>query len=378
MRAIVLVTPCIVRKRQGLLSKIARIHHTNEGGRSQGQIWVRANPSELMIELVNKGILKPVEDKPPLYQFLISIKCKKLAYPFAQKTLTMRHRFSLLALIPIALIGLPSCTAAPKTPEPLTQTSSTPQKTAIKIAGSSSAYPLLKTLSTQYEATTQTTKIEALEPGQSESVIAGVKQKIIDIGSISKTLKPEDNDGTLESREVAQDGLLVATNSSVTGITNLTTENLKAIYSGSVTNWKTLGGPDAEIVVLDRPEDESAKRLLRKHYLGAELPNSPSAIVLRKEGELIQAVQNTPHSIGAFSLAQAISQKLPVNRISLNGIEPTTETIKANQYPMLRSIVLIWHKNPSPATQAFMTHIFSASGREILAKSGFVVVSSPS
>jgi phosphate transport system substrate-binding protein len=179
----------------------------------------------------------------------------------------------------------------------------------------------------------------------------------------------------LESREVAHDGLVVATNTSVTGITNLTTENLKAIYSGSITNWKALGGPDAEIVVLDRPEDESAKRLLRKHYLGDELQNSPTAIVLRKEGELIQAVQTTPNSIGAFSLAHAISQKLPVNRMSLNGIEPTPETIKAKQYPMLRSIVLIWHKDPSPATQEFMKHIFSAPGREILDKSGFVAVS---
>jgi phosphate transport system substrate-binding protein len=294
----------------------------------------------------------------------------------------MKSPLSIALLVTIALIGLPSC-STPGSKNAISSAGSSTQIPAriIKTGGSSSAFNLLNNLSQQYAATGNSTgnstKIEPLEPGQSENVIAGVKQKIIDVGAITKALKPEENDGTITAQEIAHDGLVVATHASVTGINNLSTEDLKGIYSGTITNWKTLGGPDAAIVLLDRPEDESAKRLLREHYLGADLKNSPSTIVLRKEGELIQALQNTPHSIGAFSLAQAIGQKLPVNRLNLNNIEPTLASIKAGKYPMVRRIVLLWNKTATPATQDLIQFSFSPAGNTVLEQSGFVNVSTP-
>ena len=116
--------------------------------------------------------------------------------------------------------------------------------------------------------------------------------------------------------------------------------------------------------------------VLRKHYLGNDLKNGPTTIVLRREGELIQALQNTPNSIGVFSLAHAISHNLSVNRMSLNGVEPTAENIKAERYPMVRPIVLVWHKKPSATTQKFTDYIFSAPGNAVLEKSGFVTLRS--
>ena len=155
---------------------------------------------------------------------------------------------------------------------------------------------------------------------------------------------------------------------------NLTTEDIKGIYSGTITNWKQVGGNDAKIVLLDRPEDESAKRLLRKHYLGNDLKSSPEAVVLRKETELIQTIQSTPYSIGSFSLAHAISDKLPVNRLSLNGIEPTRENVEAGKYPMVRTISIVWHKNPTEATQSLIKYISSSPGINAMEQSGFISV----
>jgi phosphate transport system substrate-binding protein len=286
----------------------------------------------------------------------------------------MKCNLLILTLGTIALFGLPSCSTNASTPADTTvATAAAPTDTSVKIGGSSSAVALIKTLATNYESTSKNTKIIQLEPGQSENAIAGVKQQLIDIGVLSKTLKPEENDGTLEFRDIAQDALVVATHPSVTGVKNLTTKDLKAIYSGTLSNWKKLGGPDAKIVVLDRPEDESAKRLLRKHYLGADLKSSPEAVVFRKEGELIEAIQSTPYSIGAFSLAYAISHNLPVNRLGLNNVEPTPENVKAGKYQMVRQIEIIWHKNASESTQGLIKYIFSPSGTNALEKSGFVV-----
>jgi phosphate transport system substrate-binding protein len=227
-------------------------------------------------------------------------------------------------------------------------------------------------LSDRYHLKNPSTKLTLLEPGQSENAIAGVKQKILDIAAISKKLAPEENDGTLIFKEVAQDGLLVATHESVKGVTGLTTAQLQDIYSGKATNWKEFGGPDAPIVVLDRSEDESAKKLLRKHYLGKDLKNASTAIILRKEGELIQSLQSTPYSIGAFSLASAISQKLPVNRLSLDNVAPTVEAIKNGQYKMLRTIGIVSHNDATDATKSFIAYIDSPEGRQQMETVGYV------
>lgn len=270
----------------------------------------------------------------------------------------------------IAVLGLPSCTPTTGTTPTATQ-SATQEQLPLKLGSSSSTQFMLKSIATAYETKAQG-KTTLLEPGQSESIMAGVKQGIVDVGAVSKTFKPEDLGTTLKSRVLAKDALLVATHSSVTGVKNLTTDDLKGIYSGTITNWKDLGGPDAKIVVLDRPEDESAKKLLRKHYLGADLTNSPEAVIMRKEGELVAALQSTPYSIGAFSLATAIANKLPVNSLSLNAIEPTQANVQAGKYQMVREFSLLWKQNPTAATQKLIEFAFSPEGTQHLTQAGFV------
>jgi phosphate transport system substrate-binding protein len=274
----------------------------------------------------------------------------------------------------IALLGLPSCSTNPPTNSVTNITTpDSNSQTAIKAGGSSSTVDFLQTLKQAYESTNKNQQVTLLEPGQSENIIAGIKQGLVDVGAISKTLKPEEKDA-IEFSQVVKDALLVATHPSVTQVNNLTTQDLQGIYSGSITNWQQLGGPDASIVVLDRPEDESAKRLLRQHYLGKDLPNSPNAVVMRKEGELIQTLQSTPHSIGAFSLAYAVSHNLLVNRLSLNGIESTPENLKAGNYPMVRTIGIVWHQKPSEATKSFIDYILSQPASTVLEQAGFASV----
>ncbi|MEM7726228.1 MAG: substrate-binding domain-containing protein [Cyanobacteria bacterium P01_A01_bin.45] len=246
------------------------------------------------------------------------------------------------------------------------------QKQEIKVAGSSSTYSVAKILIDNYKEKNSTSKIKLLPPSQSEGAIASVKQKIVNVGFLSRKLKPSEDNDSIKSQALATDALIVATHPSVTGIKDLNTSQLKAIYSGKITNWKQLGGKDAKIVVLDRPEDESAKKLLRKYYLGKDLKNAPDTVILRKEPELINSVESVPHSIGAFSLGYAISSDSPVNRLSLNGIEPTAANIKAGKYQMVRQMGVVSGQRPSKETQEFLDFIFSKQGKDTLKANGFI------
>lgn len=264
-----------------------------------------------------------------------------------------------------ALLSLPSCTTN------TTTEAEVEAQQEIKIAGSSSTYAAMKILADAYGSQNKNAKVTFLPKGQSGGGIAAVQQGLADIAGVSRKLKPREKYSPVIYKELAKDGLVVATHPSVKGVSNLTTSQLKAVYSGAVTNWQQLGGQNAEIVVLDRPEDESGKRLLRQYYLGKELKTASKAAIMRHEPDLINALQNTPNSIGAFSLAYSISNKLPVNHLSLNNVEATPENIKSGKYKMVREIGVVREEKPSAATQAFLDFAFSEKGNQFLNNFGY-------
>jgi phosphate transport system substrate-binding protein len=278
-------------------------------------------------------------------------------------------------IVAIILFGLCSCnsvkTAELKDSNPVAGQADSQAQGIIKIGGSSSTVTVLKLLAEGYQSQNKTVKIEFISNSQSEGVIAALKNDIIDLAGSSHKLKPEEDNGKIQYREIAQDLLLVATHNSVKGVSNLSTKQLKAIYKGDITNWQQLGGPNANIVVLDRPEDESAKKLLRKYYLGED-KTITKAVILNKEGELIETLQSTPNSIGAFSLAYSLINQSPVNHLSLNGVAPKSQNFANGQYQMVRHIGILWDKAPSAPTQGFIDFILSKEGEKLLQNHGFV------
>jgi phosphate transport system substrate-binding protein len=286
-------------------------------------------------------------------------------------------RILVLAIAGVLCVELSSCRAVRSDRSVNTPSAANPAETqtqaTIKLASSSSTAAVLNILAEAYQTKNPSVKIEFISNSQSAGAIGVLENNIADIAGISHKLKPEEDNGRVQYRSLAKDALMVATHNSVTGVTNLTTEQLKAIYAGRMTNWTELGGPDEEIIVLDRPEDESAKKLLRQHYLGTE-PTTTQAVILNREGELIESLQSTPYSIGAFSLAYSLIEQLPVNRLSLNGIAPSEETLTSDRYQMVRPISLVWQKTPSAVTQSFIEFIFSEEGAKVLRENHFAPV----
>ena len=77
-------------------------------------------------------------------------------------------------------------------------------------------------------------------------------------------------------------------------------------------------------------------------------------------------------SIGTFSLANTITNQLPVNRLSLNNIEPTSVNVEIGKYPMVRHLGIVYQSQPSKATQDLIDFAFSQEGANYLRNSGFV------
>jgi phosphate transport system substrate-binding protein len=189
-----------------------------------------------------------------------------------------------------AMLVLTSCTQS----EPIKGDRQTIRQT-IKIGGSSEAYEVMEILTAAYAAEKKTIEFQFFQPSQTSGGVQGVKDGVIDIGLTSRKLTESEKDSTIQYRAIAQSPMLLATHETVS-IKNLTTEQIKAIYSGQITNWQEFGGPDAAIILLDLPEDEADKKLLRQHYLG-DIQISFMAIGFSEDNQIIQALLSTLYSI---------------------------------------------------------------------------------
>ncbi|HWQ58515.1 MAG TPA: phosphate ABC transporter substrate-binding protein [Clostridia bacterium] len=206
-------------------------------------------------------------------------------------------------------------------------------------------------------------------PTGSGSGITAVAEGRCDIGLSSRALKDEEKNGLTET-VIALDGIAIIVNPS-NPVADLTIEQIAKIYTGEITNWKDVGGNDAEIVVIGREAGsgtrdgfESITKTAEKCVYRQELTST---------GDVITTVSQNPDAIGYASLA---SVKDSVKALKVAGVAPSEATVTDGTYVIQRPFVVVTRTNEalSEAAQAFFDYITSAEANEIVAAAGAVPV----
>lgn len=238
----------------------------------------------------------------------------------------------------------------------------------LTIGGSSETYETLELLAEAYQIQvdgTNSVDVKFLPPSQTSSGISGVNNNVIDVGGMSRPLTDEDAKEKLVYIPLQKVPLVIAIHSSVTGIKNITADQIRAVYAGEITNWKTLGGPNENITLLDFTEDENEKQVLRKAYLGAELKVTPDAIVFAEDDQLIEMASITDFSMAAVPLEEEL-EDLPLNILSIDGVEPSAESIQSGDYAMSLTLGMIISEDASATGKDFAEFVESAEGKQLL------------
>ena len=205
-------------------------------------------------------------------------------------------------------------------------------------------------------------------PTGSGSGITAVSEKRCDIGLSSRALKDEEKASGLTETVLAYDGIAIIVNPE-NAISDLSVEDIARIYTGEVTNWKDLGGADAEIVVVGR-EAGSGTRDGFESITGAK-----EKCLYRQEltstGDVITTVSQNPAAIGYASLSAV---KDTVKALTVNGVAPSEDTVKDGSYVVQRPFVLVTRTDEklNDAAQAFFDYAVSADAVELIAKAGAV------
>ena len=205
-------------------------------------------------------------------------------------------------------------------------------------------------------------------PTGSGSGIQAVQEGRCDIGLASRDLKEEEKAAGLNATVLAYDGIAIIVNPE-NPVADLSLEKIAKIYTGEITNWKEVGGNDAEIVLIGR-EAGSGTRDGFESITGTE-----DVCKYRQEltstGDVITTVSQNADAIGYASVA---SVKDSVKAVTVDGVAATNETIKGGSYVVQRPFVLVTKADTelSDTAQAFFEYITSADANEIITAAGVV------
>lgn len=233
--------------------------------------------------------------------------------------------------------------------------------------GSTSMEKVINSLGESFMAMNKDVKF-TYNPTGSGSGIQAVSEGRCDIGLSSRALKDDEKASGLVETVVALDGIAIVVNPE-NPVSDLDIDTIAKIYTGEITNWKDVGGKDAQVVLIGR-EAASGTRDGFESITGTK-DKCQYRQELTSTGDVITAVSQNPDAIGYASLA---SIKDSVKALNVDGVTPSEATVKDGSYKVQRPFVLVTveDKALSPAAQSFFDYATSPAAADIIAKAGAV------
>ena len=244
---------------------------------------------------------------------------------------------------------------------------STEDTETISIAGSTTVLPVAQAAAEEYMNQHSNADIQVSGGGSgvgATSVIGGTA----DIGMLSRDLKSSEKEGnTLKEFVVGKDVIALVGHPSNT-VADLSLEQVKAIYQGTITNWKDVGGADSEIVLIGRDSSSGTREFFTEFVLDKE-DAAKEMQELNSNGAVAQAVSITPGAIGYVSL-EYVDDSLKA--FSIGGVAPTVDNVISGIYEINRPLLMITNGEPEGLAADYLAFILSEEGQQILKDSGFI------
>ena len=240
----------------------------------------------------------------------------------------------------------------------------------LDIAGGTAHIPVMKGAAKNIMTANPDIRITVAGGGSGVGV-QQVGEGLVQIGNTGRALKEKEiAKYGLQSFPFAIDGVALVVNPA-NKVRAVTAQQAQDIFAGKITNWKDVGGNDAEVVLIGR-EAASGTRDGFESITGTK-DKCQYRQELTSTGDVITAVSQNPDAIGYASLA---SIKDTVKALNVDGVTPGEATVKDGSYKVQRPFVLVTvdGKALSPAAQAFFDYATSSDAASIIAKAGAVAV----
>ncbi len=241
----------------------------------------------------------------------------------------------------------------------------------LEISGSTSMQELVEKLGEAFMAKNAGVTVN-VQGGGSSVGVQNVIDGLSDIGDASRALKDEEK-AELTEHVIAQDGVAIIVNPANTGVTGLTAAQVADIFSGKVTNWKDVGGKDADIIVITREASSGTREAFVKLFglestdtAGNTVVNiTDKALECNDNGSMMTNVSGKEAAIGYCSLG---SLNDTVTALKIDGVEATAENVKSDTYKYWRPFVMATKGDGSELAQAFLDFVYGPDGQAVVSE----------
>lgn len=243
----------------------------------------------------------------------------------------------------------------------------------IRINGSGIGLEMMKPLIKAYSESAPGVLFEMEKPLGSSGALKALVADALDIVVSSKPLKPEEAARGITLRYFGKTPLAIVVGSNVP-VTNISTAELEAIYSGRTRKWPN----NENIRVVLRPLEDIDTKILRGLSQGmneaiTQAQSRPGMMTAVTDPESNQMVTNTFGSIGASGLVGVLVEKQSLKILSLNGVMPTTEALADGRYPLTKEIHFATSNRLPESAHKFLDFVYSAQGRAIVKNIGVLL-----
>ena len=243
---------------------------------------------------------------------------------------------------------------------------------SITIKGSTTVLPIAQIAAEKFMDKNPGVDI-SVQGGGSGVGIASLVDGTCDIGDASRPIKDKELDKAVSmgknptANVVAMDGIAVVVHPS-NPLNSLTTKQVKDIYTGKISNWSAVGGPDKKIVVLSRDSSSGTFETFNNLALKKEKVR-PDALMQASNQAVATTVSKTPGAIGYVGLGFLSSN---VKGLVLDGVEPSKENVLSGEYPISRPLFMYTDGKPKGAVKQFIDYILSREGQKLVEEVGYV------
>ncbi len=262
---------------------------------------------------------------------------------------------------------------------------------AITVNGSSTVQPIV-TIAGRIFGKKEGIRIIVRGGGSSKGV-RSVGKGIVDMGNASRDIYPGEKKKypDLIAHTIGYDGIAIIVNRD-NPVNSLTSEQVIALYTGKIRNWKSLGGRDVRAKLISKEFGRSTLDLFIEHFnMEVKEKNGlmyyrlkeqkkyqgVGAEIIGQNSEAIVAVSKDPGAIGYVSIgaAERAEMKLgTIKRVKLDGIAPTKENVKNKTYPITRPLNVITKGQPTGKVKKFIEYLYSRSGQNIVKNLDYIPV----
>ena len=247
----------------------------------------------------------------------------------------------------------------------------------ITASGSSALLPLAKDAANDFKAKYADVSI-TLNGGGSGTGLKQVSEGSVNIGNsdvAAETKLSKEKAAELVDHKVAVVTIAPVVNKKIGDVVqSLTKQQLQDIFTGKVTNWKDVGGPDLKIMLVTRPATSGTRALFSEYALDKQAEATNKSLETDDSGTLIQTIADNEGAIGYVSLSYLVNND-KVATVSIDGVAPTLENTYNGKYSVWGYEHMYTKGNPNEAIKAFIDFIMSDEYGQKLEKQGYGVTS---